>query len=169
MRRNLYWATAVIVVSLLETTWVEAIRVMDVAPDLTLLMVVYFGVMNGPERAMLTGLLGGVFHDVASNAVLGHHVLCYVIIGYAVGRISARLATEHPAVKAGLVFLSGLAFGLISVTILYVQNPDTGALHNIAARVVPGAFYSALFTPVMFFLLDFAFRRNDWAVHGGTA
>ena len=169
MRRNLYWAMTVIVASLLETTWVEAIRVMDVVPDLTLLIVVYFGVMNGPERAMFTGLLGGVFQDVASNSVLGHHVLCYVIVGYAVGRISARLATEHPAVKAGLVFLSGLAFGLISTMVLYVQNPDSGAMHSIAARAVPGAFYSALFTPVLFFVLDFTFRREDWAVHGGTA
>lgn len=169
MRRNLYWTVTVIAASLLETTWVEAIRVMDVVPNLTLLLVVYFGVMNGPERAMFTGLLGGLFNDVASNAVLGHHVLCYVIVGYLVGRISARLATEHPAVKAGLVFLSGLAFGLISTTVAYVQDPGIGAVHDIAARVVPGAFYSALFTPVLFFVLDFSFRREDWAAHGGTA
>jgi rod shape-determining protein MreD len=164
----LAWAALVVAVALLETTWLEAVRVMDVVPDLTLLLVVYFAIANGPERAMFTGVLGGLFQDVARNAVLGHNVLCYVVVGYVSGRIATRLATEHPAVKSGLVFMASLALGLLSIIILYVQDPGISALNNIVARVVPGAFYTALFTPVLFFALDRSFRRSEWAFHGGA-
>ncbi len=168
MGRNLAWATLVVAAALLESTWLDAIRVMEVVPDLTLLLVVYFAVGNGPERAMFTGVLGGLFQDVARNNVIGHMVLCYVIVGYAAGRIAARLATEHPAVKLSLVFLSSLVVGLLSIMIRYVQDPGIGALDNIVARVVPGAFYTTLFTPLLFFALDKSFRRSEWAFHGGS-
>ena len=169
VRKNLYWAIAVMAAALVETTWLKAISVMDVTPNLTLLLVIYFAIAEGEEQAMLTGALGGVFQDVARSAVLGHHVLCLVLVGYASGRIATRLVTEHPAVKAGLVFCASIVSGLLSILIQYVQNPDLAAMHNILARVVPEAFYTALFTPVLFFLLDRSFRHRNLALRGGAA
>lgn len=168
MRRNLLWAIAVTAAALIETTWLKAISVMDVTPNLTLLMVIYFAIADGEERAMFTGAVGGVFQDVARSAVLGHHVLCLVIVGYASGRIATRLVTEHPAVKAGLVFCASIVCGLLEILVQYVQDPNLAAMHNIVARVVPGAFYTALFTPVLFFLLDRSFRHRSFALNGGA-
>ena len=168
MRRNLLWAIAVTAAALIETTWLKAISVMDVTPNLTLLMVIYFAIADGEERAMFTGALGGMFQDVARSAVLGHHVLCLVIVGFASGRIATRLVTEHPAVKAGLVFCASIVCGLLQILIQYVQDPELAVMHNIIARVVPGAFYTALFTPVLFFLLDRSFRHRNLALNGGT-
>jgi len=169
IRRNLFWAVAVTAAALVETTWLKSISVMDVTPNLTLLMVIYFAIAEGEERAMFTGVLGGVFQDVARATVLGHHVLCLVIVGYASGRIATRLVTEHPAVKAGLVFCASVIAGLLQILIQYVQDPDLAAMHNIIVRVVPGAFYTALFTPVLFFLLDRSFRHRNLAMNGGAS
>ncbi len=168
IRRNLFWAVAVTAAALIETTWLKAISVMDVTPNLTLLMVIYFAIAEGEERAMFTGVLGGVFQDVARATVLGHHVLCLVIVGFASGRISTRLVTEHPAVKAGLVFCASVVCGLLQILIQYVQDPELPAMYNIIARVVPGAFYTALFTPVLFFLLDRSFGHRSFALNGGA-
>lgn len=169
VRRNLYWAIAVMVAALVETTWLKAISVMDVTPNLTLLLVIYFAMADGEERAMFTGAMGGLFQDVARSTVLGHHVLCLVLVGYASGRIATRLVTEHPAVKAGLVFCASIVYGLLAILVQYVQTPDLAAMHNIVARVVPGAFYTALFTPVLFFLLDRSFRHRNLTLDGGVA
>ncbi len=159
MRRYIIWAVVVIAAALLQTTWLDAFRVLGVTPNLMLLLVVYFGLMEGEERAMLTGVLGGLFQDVAGNNTLGHHILCLVVIGYAVGRISTRLVTDHPAVKAGVVFLASLANGLAFTTIHYIQRPTTPAIETIIERVVPGAFYTALITPILFWLLDIIVGR----------
>jgi rod shape-determining protein MreD len=167
MRKNIMWAVIVVTAALIQTTWLDAIRIAGVVPDLTLLLVVYFAVNEGEERAMFTGVLAGVFQDVASRAALGHHVLCLVLIGYTVGRLTTRLITEHPAIKAGLVFAAGLVNGIVYTAILYVQEPSVTAARTIAAHVVPTAFYTAFVTPFVFLLLSKPFRR-DGTPAGGT-
>ena len=160
MRRNIWWAFIVVATALVETTWLDRINVAGALPNLTLLLVVYFALMEGEERAMATGVLGGLFQDVARNEVLGHNVLCLVVIGYAVGRLATRLITEHPAVKAGTVLSASLAHGLLHLTVFYVQNPGLAAVRHIVSAVVPAAFYTALCTPILFAVLDRTFRRK---------
>jgi len=169
VRKNAVWLFLVVLAATLETTWIEHIRMYDVVPNLTLLMVVFFAIVDGEERAMLTGAIGGVFQDVASNAVLGHNVLSNVVVAYATARIAARLITEHPAAKVALAFGASIAAGVVYVGVAYVQDPTIAAFHGIVARVVPSAFYTALFTPLMFFPLDRVFKRKrEWALDNGA-
>lgn len=154
MLYNLIWIVTVIVMALAQTTWPDFLTVQSVTPDLTLILVVYFAITEGEERAMFTGALGGIYQDVASKAILGHNVLCFVIVGYAAGRLATRLVTDHPAVKAGLVFLAGLAQGVLFTCIRYVQYPDTPVVETVLTVVVPASFYTALITPFVFVVLS---------------
>ena len=169
MRRNILWAVIVVATALVQTTWLDAIRLQGVLPDLTLLLVVYFAIADGEERAMFTGVLGGLYQDVAGNAVLGHHIVCHVIVGYVAGRVAQRLITEHPAVKVGLVLCAGVLRGVLFTCIQYVQTPDMSAIHTILATVLPGAFYTALVTPIVFVVLARSFRLQGEPVQGGAA
>jgi len=166
MRKNLFWAVTVIAVALIQTTWLDAIRLQGVLPDLTLLLVVYFAVAEGEERAMFTGVLGGAYQDVAGGALLGHHILCHVVVGYLVGRVARRLITEHPAVKAGLVLCASVVHGILFTGIAYVQKPEMSALYTLATSVVPGAFYTALLTPAAFLVLAAVFSRKGHPLQG---
>mgnify|MGYP000085467751 CR=1 FL=1 len=167
MRKNLLWAVVVVATALLQTTWLDAIRLQGVLPDLTLLLVLYFAMFHGEERAMFTGLLGGLYQDVAGNALLGHHILCHALIGFWVARLARRLITEHPAVKAGIVLMASVVHGTLYTGIQYVQTPDMSALQTIFSTVMPGAFYTALVTPLVFFVLSRALRFDEEAFQGG--
>ncbi len=160
-RKNMLWLATVIFMALIQSTWPDALKIQGVTPDLTLLLVVFFAALDGEERAMLTGVIGGVYQDVASEAVLGHHVVCLVIVGYMVGRLATRLIADHPAVRVGLVFLAGVVHGIIFASIAYVQRPDTEAFYTIGIAAVPAAFYTALLTPLVYFVLSRMFRRTD--------
>jgi rod shape-determining protein MreD len=168
MLYNILWIVTVMVMALVQTTWPDFLTFQNVTPDLTLILVVYFAILEGEERAMFTGAIGGIYQDVASKAVLGHNVLCLVIVGYAAGRLSTRLVTDHPAVKAGLVFLAGLAQGFLFLCIQYVRHPDTPVLESLLTVVVPASFYTALITPFVFFGLARVFRARS-AVPGTTS
>ena len=165
MRKTVLWLFVVILTALVQSAWLGAIRLGGVVPNLPLLLVVYFAVRDGEERAMFTGLIGGVFQDVAADATLGHHVLCNVVVGYLAARVSHRLVTEHPAVKAGLVLMAGFCNGLLDTLILYIQNPGLSATHEMLYVEIPSTMYSTLVTPVVFFFLTLAFGRR--AVHAG--
>ncbi len=168
MRKNILWAVITIAAALIQTTWLDAIRIQGVLPDLTLLVVLYFAISEGEERAMFTGLLGGLCQDVTGNSVLGHHILCNVVVGYIVGRVAHRLITEHPAVKVGVVFCASIINGALFTFIQYVQTPHMSASRTILATVLPGAFYTALMTPVVFYVLDRCFRAEEEVLHGGV-
>lgn len=161
MWKNVLWVVVVIAAALVQTTWLDAIKLQGVLPDLPLLLIVYFAIADGEERAMFTGVLAGTYQDVAGNAVLGHHIVCNVVVGYIAGRVATRLITDHPAVKVGLVLCASLIHGLLYTGILYVQNPDVSAIDTLATSVIPGAFYTALLTPVVFFGLARSFHRDE--------
>lgn len=160
MRKNLLWLLLIIICVALQSTWVEAMTFRGVTPNLVLLLVVYFALNDSDERAMFTGALGGLFQDVVADKILGHYVLCNVVVAYAAGRIGQRLITDHPAVKVGIVFGSGIVHGLLFVAISYVQDPGSSALYAILANAVPSAFYTAVLTPVVFLVLDRSRRRH---------
>ena len=153
------WIAVVVLSALLQATWLEAITVRGVLPDLILLLTIFAAIYYTETQAMLVGALGGMLHDVARNTTLGHHVLCLVLVGYATGRIATRLVTHHPAVQAGLVFLASLAYGLLYQIIGYMQDPHGGVMQHVVTNVVPAAFYTAVITPIAFFLLTRVFRR----------
>ncbi len=150
---NAYWAALVIFTALVEATWLGLVRFQGVLPDLILVLVIFFALTWGEERAMFTGVIGGLLQDVAGDTGLGHHVLCLVLVGFFVGKVSHRLLVDLPAVKAGFVFVASIAHGILFTTIAYLQNPDMSALYTIGVNVIPSAFYTAVAAPIVFFVL----------------
>jgi rod shape-determining protein MreD len=139
--------------ALLEAQWPYILRVQGVVPQLVLIVVIYFAIVDGEERAMLTGLLGGLFQEVATDEALGHRVLCLVILGYIAGTMSRRLITDNPAIKASTVFVASVAHGLLYLAIDYLQRPGMSNVAGQLAALLPQAFYTALVTPLLFALL----------------
>ncbi len=154
MKRQVVWIVLVVLAALIEATWLGLIRIGDVVPDLVLLLVVYFAVQQSAERAIMTGVLGGTFQDVAADTGLGHHVLCLAIIGYTVALLTRRLITDNPFVKTGLVVGACLLHGLLYIAITYLQNPDMSAFNSILVSLVPRTLYTALATPFVFFIMN---------------
>jgi rod shape-determining protein MreD len=154
LRTNLIWAAAVISMALLEAQWPYVLRVQGVVPQLVLILVVFFAIVDGEDRAMFTGLLGGIFQEVATDDALGHRVFCLVVVGYVTGAMARRLITENPAVKASAVFVSSVVHGLLYLAIDYVQRPGVSNTSGQIAALLPQAFYTALLTPLLFMLLS---------------
>ncbi len=161
MRKNILWTILIIATALIQSTWLaeDNFQVMGVSPNLVLLLVIYFAITEGEERAMFTGVLGGLFQDVGSDSVIGHHILCYVVVGFLTGRIAVRLITQNPAVKVGLVCIAGLLNGILYSVIQSVQNARWLVFADVKSIVVPATLYTALLTPVVFFLMDRLFQR----------
>lgn len=162
MRIYLFWAVVTLLAAMIQTNWPGLLKFQEVTPDIILVCLVYFAIAFGEEWAMFTGLLGGLYLDVAVGTTLGHHVLCYVVTGYILGRLSTRLISEHAAIKAGAVFLAGGGWGILYTSIQYFQRPQSGMLQPLISNIIPTAFYSAILTPVVFLTLDRIFHRRDY-------
>ncbi len=156
------WTIIILIFSVTQTSWPDMLRIQGVIPDFGLIMVIFFALFYGEERAMFTGLFAGIYQDIASNTTLGHHVLCLVITGFIFGKLSGRLVSEHPAIKSALVFGGALLHGVLFNIIVYLQDPYTNIIYVIFINTVPSAFYSALMTPFIFWILQYIFRFTDF-------
>ena len=143
----------VVIAALLEATWPQMLSIQRVVPDFVIVLVVYFSITEGTERGMYTGVLGGIFQDVAGNTGIGHHVLCLVILGYIVGRMARRLITDNPYVKTVTVLVASLVHGVLYLAVEYVQKVDMNTVVTMSYSIVPHTFYTALVTPLVFLIM----------------
>lgn len=153
MRTNFIWVILIIFAALLEAQWPYMFRVQGVVPQLVLILVVYFAMSDSAERAMFTGVIGGLFQEVAADDALGHRILCLVVVGFVAGSLSRRLIIENPAVKAGAVIVASFVHGILYLIIDYIQWPGQSNVYAQLATLFPQACYTALLAPVLFVLL----------------
>jgi rod shape-determining protein MreD len=75
--------------------------------DLPLLVSIYFGVSKrNPVSGMFLGALIGIVQDALSHdGPIGMYGIAKTIIGYLSSSVGAKIDTEHPASRFGLVFI----------------------------------------------------------------
>ncbi len=71
--------------SLLETAILSNISVLPAVPDLVLLCVLYFSLINGRMYGESTGFISGLFLDFLSGAPFGFNCVLRTLIGYLSG------------------------------------------------------------------------------------
>ncbi len=158
---HILWILAILVLVIFQITWPGTLKIEGTVPNLPLIAIIYIALHYGEERAMIASIFAGLYLDVAANSSLGLHILCLVVPGFIFGRISARLISLHPAIKATLVFLATIMYGIIFNVISYFQNPYTNFLFTLIADTIPQAFYTAILTPIVFWLVGGFFNLTD--------
>src|SRR5205085_11815882 len=118
-----------------------ALRIVDVAPDIPLIVVVLLALRRGPEFGCGAGFVAGLLQDAASGGLLCVQALTKALIGFAIGAAGGRLRVSQPLVQVpGLVVLSlleGLArFGLLQL--FHFPAPFGGLMVYV---VLPQALY----------------------------
>jgi rod shape-determining protein MreD len=81
-------AATVLTALLLQTTVVTRLSLPGDAPDLLLVLVVAFALVEGPLSGMVTGFVAGGLADLMSDHAVGRLALAYVIVGYLTGLAS---------------------------------------------------------------------------------
>src|ERR1700741_958874 len=75
--------------------------------DLPLLVTIYFGVSRrNPVSGMFLGAAIGILQDALSHDnPIGMYGIAKTVVGYLASSVGARIDTEHPIARFGLVFV----------------------------------------------------------------
>jgi len=75
--------------------------------DLPLLVTIYFGVSKrNPVSGMFLGAVIGILQDaLGHDSPIGLYGIAKTIIGYLASSVGAKIDTEHPASRFGLIFV----------------------------------------------------------------
>jgi len=122
--------------------------------DLPLLVTVYFGVSRrNPVSGMFLGAAIGILQDALSHDnPIGLYGIAKTLVGYVSSSVGARIDTEHPVSRFGLVFLMfhfHQAVRAITLRVLLNRPEPFFTLPLFVDSVV-----AAAFAVVLFALLD---------------
>lgn len=148
------WAFLVIFFILLESIF-KGIRIFGTRPDLILILVVFAGLSHGFLYGAGVGFASGLLRDIFLNTHLGLDAFPLTIIGFFAGLAGKRFFYQNVFIQVFIIFIATIIKMSITnaVFILIHHSP------YLNIDVVSQAFFNALLTPPIFFLLCTVFKK----------
>lgn len=127
--------------------------------DLPLLVTIYFGVSRrNPASGLFLGAAIGILQDALSHDnPIGLYGIAKTLVGYLSSSVGARIDTEHPLSRFGLVFfLFHFHQAVLAITQRVLLNRSAPFF---TLRLLLDSVVSAAFAVILFALLDRLRRR----------
>lgn len=133
-----------------------------VAPDVVLVLVICFALLEGPMSGAFVGFFGGFLKDLLVDAPTGLTGLAYLIVGYVIGSV-------RPYVESTSVFvpIAGVFSGSLAATALYellkaLLGLETLPIGESVQMVLMISTYNTLLVPFVYPLIRrFAYMESS--------
>ncbi|MDD7592741.1 MAG: rod shape-determining protein MreD [Peptoniphilaceae bacterium] len=154
---KLRYVISLLVVLILQTTFLSRFPVMETTPSLFLVYLVALSILYGSKWGGYTGIGLGLLEDIMFSNVLGVHALVYFLCASFVGRVlyhnQNQLATGT-VMTVVVSFASFLGNGLI----LWLLGQATTTLWMLGTPLLYFALINAILYPVVMLVLRRALK-----------
>ncbi len=138
---------------ILQTSEVlNILRIGGAKPDIVLIIVVWLGLVKGPDTGCSSGFFFGLFEDVYSYMNLGSNALTKTIIGFFCGFSGKNLYTQSLFSH----ILCVTAASVVDKLILFGINGFVPGWKNL---IIYGTLYNILCCPIVVSVFRFGERR----------
>ena len=128
--------------------------------DLTLLVVVYFSLFWGGERALVMGFLTGLCHDALSSEVLGLSALSKSLTAFVVHTLSRNVQVQSLIAQVLFTALAVAVDTLVRLVVMVVFQLHTLALPVVLSTFVQQLLLSVLLAPCVCYVLQRAVKQG---------
>ncbi|MDH4247647.1 MAG: rod shape-determining protein MreD [Deltaproteobacteria bacterium] len=142
----------------LQVTLAGSLAVGGIRPNLMLLLLLVVGLRWQDPWVFLFGALVGLAMDSFSHGILGLYAISYLLSSVFARATGQAINEQNVALNFLLVLMLSLTEGMISLGIFDYLNDSVPWWSWFFTRVIPGALYTALLSPVAFPLVIFLER-----------
>jgi rod shape-determining protein MreD len=151
------FAVLVLIVTLLQKSWINTIAVTDlrVTPDLLLIAMTFFAIRCSEKEAIISSFVLGFAADIAA-ASIGPMIISFGLFGTGLSYLHRLIAIKKVPHEAITIFVAGMGTGYLAWLLASVagQTPRPGGI----GALIGTSIYSAVLGPVLFLLLDWMMR-----------
>ncbi|MCW8860196.1 MAG: rod shape-determining protein MreD [Deltaproteobacteria bacterium] len=130
----------------------------NLRPNLILIFVLYLGLSESTNRAIIAGLLLGAIQDSFCGHSLGLYVSVYLIIVISTRVLSEQMNTESSALLLVLIAGGTILQNLLVAVFLSILA-DTEPVLRILLPAIPQQLLANLLSSALFLFLLFRFQR----------
>jgi rod shape-determining protein MreD len=155
----LIFATTLVLLLSIQTTFLRVFFPENVAPDLILIVAVYFGIHLKKNNGILVAALVGFFQDCLSGGVLGVNFLSKGLAGLFFYFIRDKIIVQGIIPVGFFMFVTSLVDGLIyflSMTSLLRGHVEGDFIFS--SLIIFGIF-NAVVAPFLFYVFD---KGKEW-------
>lgn len=135
---------------LFQTTVLPKMTLFGVAPDLVLVLVICFALLEGPMSGASVGFSSGLLRDLLLDAPKGLTGLAYLIVGYVIGSVRPYVESASVLVPVSGVFLGSLAATALYEMLKALLGLQALPLGESVQMVLMTAFYNTLLVPFVY-------------------
>jgi rod shape-determining protein MreD len=153
------FAALVLVTTLLQANWVDAIAVtrLEVTPDFLLIVMVFFAIRCDPTEAIISSFAIGFAADVVAVATgfpMGPRIISFGLFGTGLAYMHRVITIRKMPHEALAVLVVGFGAGGLAIllALLAGRSPGPGGLSVLAGTSI----YSGAVGPFLFLLLDWS-------------
>ena len=159
-RRLLLGAASVLTALLLQASVLGRLPLPGAAPDLLLVLVVAFALVEGPLSGTVTGFVAGLLADLGADHEIGRAALAYALVGYVAGLVQddRPRSVLLPFAVVGLAAAGAVTVYALEGLLLGDPRITGSAFRTSLASTVT---YSVLLTPLVVPLVGALVRRLD--------
>jgi rod shape-determining protein MreD len=162
---RLWIVLAALAAVLLQTTLLPLIFPMHAAPDLVLLLVIFFALQRQTTLSLWVAFLAGLAQDVLSGSPLGLNAALLLCVGYGIGLLRGTLFKENLTAQVLIMVLLTWAyqFGIYYWLnrVLHADLPTS----LWAGRTALMSLYHAVLGPLVIRLLQLFIPGEDVYAH----
>lgn len=135
----------VLLTIVLESTLLVKFRIRGIMPNLSLILVVSYGLQEGKRWGRNVGLLIGLAQDVLFCSYIGFFSLLYFYIGHASGYVKHVFRKTNLLIPSLLIIAGDLVYGCVCYFFRYFLAGQIDFSYYWMHIIVPEAAYTSLF------------------------
>ena len=164
---SLYFGIPILLfASVIQSTWLENIRILGAHPDLVLLLTITWGIIRGAQDGAVWGFIGGLFCDVLSASPLGVWTLVLTIVGFLAGQPWVHALGPTVIRLAMLSAVGTLAGHALLLVIMVLLDYPVNFWYSIQTIAGPAAFLNVVLSPFAFTFLVWFHKRSQRTTGG---
>ncbi len=152
MTRKKNFICVILLVALLQITFLHYFRVFGAKPDLFLICVVIASLYFEVEYALLLSLLCGILKDIFSAVPFGVNTFFLPVFSFLTMKLSRKTALDNTLVLCAAVFLITFSYDIVNRLVLGLSGFVIPVWMFLRISLVE-SFYTALIFPLVLRLL----------------
>ena len=143
MTANVRFVLALSVVWLTQAAVVPFLAVGMVQPDIVLILVCVFGIINGPAPGAVGGFVAGLMQDLLVPGSIGLGALVKTVMGYLSGEAEQTILGDNVLMPVAIIASVSLVSQIVYMALLILVGESVGFVSYLTSTVLPSSAYTA--------------------------